>query len=361
MLTSCSRKQHRDNLQVVLSCFLEALGVSRFHASTAKSPGAISRFLNHQRWSLRTLLRVMRQHALDTFQAYLRGRRGRPPLIEVIVDTTSIAKEGVFAELDGWIHTLNRVRGLHVVLLYLCCGDLRLPWGFKIWRGKATSSPSDLALRLVQQLPPTIRSRAKQVHLLADAGFGSAAFMSGVRALGLDFTVGMRADRLTVDGQRLKDITAQQRRVFLRGLSDLPLWLYWFWLPAKQGERQEQRFLVSSRQRTPRTAQQTGRRRWKIEALFKTLKSRFAFGNFGQKTKLGVLRYLCLSLACFLLCHFEHLDQLGSGQADSAWPDWGTLARQVRQKFVGWVPLFELEREREQILVVWDENQHYAA
>uniref|UniRef100_UPI000A58F31C transposase n=1 Tax=Deinococcus murrayi TaxID=68910 RepID=UPI000A58F31C len=229
------------------------------------------------------------------------------------------------------------------------------------WRGKATSSPSDLALRLVQQLPPTIRSRAKQVHLLADAGFGSAAFMSGVRALGLDFTVGMRADRLTVDGQRLKDITAQQRCVFLRGLSDLPLWLYWVWLPAKQGERQEQRFLVSSRQRTPRTAQQTGRRRWKIEALFKTLKSRFAFGNFGQKTKLGVLRYLCLSLACFLLCHFEHLDQLGSGQAESAWPDWGTLARQVRQKFVGWVPLFELEREREQILVVWDENQHYAA
>ncbi|SMB85475.1 hypothetical protein SAMN00790413_03417 [Deinococcus hopiensis KR-140] len=107
MLTSRCRKQHRDNLQVVLSCFLEALGISRFHASTARSPGAISRFLNHQRWSLRPLLRVLRQHALDTFHSYLRGRRGRPPLIEVIVDTTSLAKEGVFAELDGWMHTLN--------------------------------------------------------------------------------------------------------------------------------------------------------------------------------------------------------------------------------------------------------------
>ena len=112
-------------MQVVLSCFLEALGVSRFHASTAKSPGAISRFLNHQNWSSRTLIRTIRQHALRTFREYLRGRRGRPPLIEIIVDTTSIAKEGVFAELDGWIYTLNTVRGLHVVMLYVCCGQLR--------------------------------------------------------------------------------------------------------------------------------------------------------------------------------------------------------------------------------------------
>lgn len=289
MLTACSRKQHRENLQVVLSCFLEALGLSRFQASTAKSPGAISRFLNHQPWSLRTLLRVMREHALRTLRAYLGGRRGRPPLIEIIVDTTSIAKEGVFAELDGWIHTLNGVRGLHVVLLYICCGDLRLPWGLKIWRGKATPSPSDLALRLVQQLPPEVRSRAKQVHLLADAGFGSTAFMSGVRALGLEFTVGVRADRLTVDGQHLKDITGQQRRVELKGLSDLPLWLYWVWLPAKQGQRQEQRFLVSSRSRTPRTAKQTGRRRWKIEALFKTLKSRFASSQVRPENQAGRL------------------------------------------------------------------------
>ena len=86
MLTACSRKQHQDNMQVVLSCFLEALGQSRFHASAAKSPGAISRFLNHQNWSLRTLIRTIRQHALRTFREYLRGRRGRPPLIEVIVD-----------------------------------------------------------------------------------------------------------------------------------------------------------------------------------------------------------------------------------------------------------------------------------
>jgi hypothetical protein len=189
------------------------------------------------------------------------------------------------------------------------------------------------------------------VHLLADAGFSSQTFMHGVRNLGQDFTIGMRADRRTTEGQHLKDITSQQFPVTLSGLPDLQLRLYSIWLPAKKGEKREQRFLVSSRQRTPQTAKQTGRRRWKIEALFKTLKSRFALCRFGQKTKLGIARYLCLSLACFFFCHFEHLNQ----------PDWGALAGQVRMKLVGWVQLFELEKEMEWILVVWDGTRHHTA
>ncbi|WP_084046106.1 transposase [Deinococcus hopiensis] len=303
----------------------------------------------------------MRQHALDTFQASLRGRCGRPPP----------TRDHRRYQLHCQRRRIRRARRLDAhpqrCAWPPCRHALHLLWRSPLALGvqdlawESPPSPSDLALRQVQQLPRAIRWRAKQVHLLADAGFGSATFMSGVQALGLDLTVGMRVDRLTVYGQHLKDITAQQRRVFLQGLSDLPLWLYWIWLPAKQGERQEQRFLVSSHRRTPRTAKQTGRRRWKIEALFKTLKSRFAFSKFGQKTKVGVLRYLCLSLACFLLCHFEYLDQIGSSQAESAWPDWGALARQVRMKLVGWVPLFEIERMQAQILAVWDEDQRHAA
>lgn len=112
-----------------------------------------------------------------------------------------------------------------------------------------------------------MRSRTKHVHLLADAGFSSQTFMRGVRDPGLEFTIGMRADRWTTDRQRLKDIPSQQRRVELAGLHDLQLWRYWIWLPAKMGEKQERRLLVSSRQRTHQTAKHTGRRRWKIEAF----------------------------------------------------------------------------------------------
>ena len=73
-------------MAVVLSCHLAALGISLFNQAQTKSPAAISRFLNEQSWCLRRVIRAMREHALQTFEAYLRGRRGRPPMIEIIVD-----------------------------------------------------------------------------------------------------------------------------------------------------------------------------------------------------------------------------------------------------------------------------------
>lgn len=58
----------------------------------------------------------MRQRTLDTFQAYLRRHIGVHRQPRIIVETASIPKEGVFAELEGWIHTLNGIRGLHGAL-----------------------------------------------------------------------------------------------------------------------------------------------------------------------------------------------------------------------------------------------------
>ncbi|WP_135229825.1 transposase [Deinococcus fonticola] len=118
--------------------------------------------------------------------------------------------------------------------------------------------------------------------------------------------------------------------------------------------------MVTNRPRVPQVVRQFGRRRWKIEALFKTLKSRFALGKFGQKTKQGVLRFLCLSFAAFLLCHLEFLDELTSGAEYSA-PDWGKLAQQVKHRLLGWVRLVEIEVERQQILAVLDEEKRDAA
>ena len=352
MFTACQRKQHAETFAVIFSCFLSALGICRFEASTAKSPSAISRFLNEYSWSTRTLIRVMRTHTLEAFHDYLRGRRGRPHMIEIIVDTTSIAKEGQFDGLDGWIHTLNHVHGVHIVMLYICCGELRLPWGFRIWRGKGTPSPQDLALRLVRQLPKEILSRSKHLHFLGDAGFSSVKLLKGLAELGFKFTVGIRGDRLTTKGHQLRERSCQELPVELKGLEGLSIWMYWIWLPGKSAP--QQRFIITNHRRTHSSVRKTGRRRWKIEALFKTLKSRFAFGKFGQKTKVGVLRYLFLSLAAFLLCHFEHLDALESGQEVSSWPDWGELAAQVRMKFLGWVRLIEIELEKQKILVHWD-------
>lgn len=94
----------------------------------------------------------------------------------------------------------------------------------------------------------------------------------------------------------------------------MELWVYLIWLPAsKQNGEREQWFVITNCLKVPQVVRQFGRCRWKIEALFKTLTSRFALGKFDQKTKQGVLRFLCLSFAAFLLCHLEFLDELTSG------------------------------------------------
>ncbi len=47
-----------------------------------------------------------------------------------------------------------------------------------------------------------------------------------------------------------------------------------------------------------------GRKRWAIEGFFKTIKHRFGLHRFGQTTKLGVYRWLILSLIAYLLAHW---------------------------------------------------------
>lgn len=183
-------------------------------------------------------------------------------------------------------------------------------------------------------------------------------------------TVGRQSPMKSRPHRRLREIRSNpkfrrpnlsSKRVWMRmSLMGLDLWVYWIWLPARKKDMQEQRFLITNRRRHQNTVHRVGRRRWKIEALFKTLKSRFALGKFGQKTKQGVLRFLCLSFACFLLCHLEFISQQESGSA-IAEPDWGELAKRVRYKLFGWVRLIELEHERLEILAVLDEEKWVAA
>jgi len=142
------------------------------------------------------------------------------------------------------------------------------------------------------------------------------------------------------------------RKIALHDLPEVSLWVTWVWPPAKKGEAQERRFIVSTVPCTAQVIERTGKRRWKIEALFKTLKRRFGFGKFGQHSKSGVLRFLCLSLLGFLLCHFKFLDRPDPG--DPAWPDWGGLARFVRQKFLATVRLAERALEMNQLNAVQD-------
>lgn len=126
----------KDNLKAMLGLFLEAQGRPLPEHSQTKSPSALSRFLNINPWSTRDMIRTVRNHVLE--QVLLERAKGRRPSLQVIIDLTTLEKYGKFKEFENLISVYNGKRGLHLVVLYLVLGKWRIPWGFRVWRGKGT-------------------------------------------------------------------------------------------------------------------------------------------------------------------------------------------------------------------------------
>jgi len=103
----------RSRLGCLLALFL-ASSRPRPQQSQTKSAAALSRFLNRYGWPTGKAIRTTRQ-------------------------------------------CLNGKRGVHVALLYLTIGPFRFPWSFRVYRGKGTATPTQLALKLLAQIPGVSR------------------------------------------------------------------------------------------------------------------------------------------------------------------------------------------------------------
>ena len=168
----------KDNLQAMLGLFLSAQGHPLPEHSQTKSPSALSRFLNINPWSTREMIRIVRNHTLK--QVLSECPLGRKPFLQVIIDLTTLEKCGKFKEFEKFISVYNKKRGIHLVVLYLVVGRLRIPWSFRVGRGKGTASPAQLGLKLVKHLPKSFKWKF-QVMILADTAFGSVDFLHGIR------------------------------------------------------------------------------------------------------------------------------------------------------------------------------------
>jgi hypothetical protein len=307
----------QETLQALLGLFLEATGQALPAHSCVKSASAISRFLNQYHWPTRQVIRAVRQAAIaQLLQASVPGRR---PYLQVILDLTTLEKTGKFKGLADLIRVYHSKRGLHLVVLYLVVGKWRLPWNFRIYRGKGTSSPAQLGLQLLRRLPQPLTKRF-QVLVLADTGFGSIEFLEGTQKLGYHTIVGVRRDRKQQSGEAISRCSHRGQQTQLVGLS-LPVWVSWFWLKRDNGKR-ELRYVLSTKPLKGSTMTRWGKRRWQIEGWFKTAKHRFGLHRFGQGTLVGVYRWLVLSMIAYLLAHWAYLTTLVS-----ALPVWTQAAR----------------------------------
>jgi hypothetical protein len=313
----------KENLEAMLALFLEAQGHPLPEHSQTKSASALSRFMNINPWSTRGLIRIARKETLE--QVLLESRLGRKPFLQVIIDLTTLEKAGKFKEFEHLISVYNGKRGLHLVVLYLVVGKWRIPWNFRVWRGKGTTSPAQLGLKLVQRLPESLKSNF-QIMILADTAFGSVEFLHGIRKLKLHAITGVPIDRKLVDGRVLKHLHQQGQQVYLVGLK-FPVTVCWYYLKREKG-RLEKRFVLSTRALKASTIKWWGKRRWQIEGWFKTAKHRFGLHRFGQGTLLGMYRWLILSLTAYLIAHWAYL----STQLPNL-PDWGEAAQTALECF----------------------------
>ena len=89
-----------------------------------------------------------------------------------------------------------------------------------------------------------------------------------------------------------------------------------------------------------------GRKRWAIEGFFKTIKHRFGLHRFGQSTKLGIYRWLILSLIAYLLVHW--IDQW-SFPPILDWKAASDLALEILFPSIVWFQLLKFIRTRAHI------------
>jgi len=306
----------RENLEAMLGLFLEAQGHPLPQHSKAKSASALSRFLNIHRWSTQQVIRTTRKYLLK--QILSECPQGRRPMLQVIIDLTTLEKSGKFKPFDHLISVYNGKRGLHLVVLYLVVGRWRVPWSFRVWRGKNTPSPAQLGLKLIKGLPKAL-SKHFQVMILVDTAFGSVEFLHSIRKLKYHAIAGVRCDRQLLDGRRLTQLYKRGQQVRLVSLK-FPVSVSWYYL--KRDGKLEKRFVLSTKPLKASTITWWGRRRWQIEGWFKTAKHRFGLHRFGQGTLLGVYRWLVLSLIAYILAHWAYLSI-----ATTDLPDWGDAAQ----------------------------------
>ena len=233
----------QQSLQCLFALFLGAQR-PRPRQGKTKSEAALSRFLNRYGWPTRKVVRTSRNRIMHRLQTYFASRPGRRPILYAVVDLTCLEKTGKFKGLDELVRRYNHKQGVHVAMLYLVVGRWRFPWSFRVYQGKGTPTPTQLALKLLNQIPLAWRREFK-IRVLADAGFSSTELIPGAERLGFDVLMSICCDRRLQDGRRVDEVAGRGEVVQLVDL-DTPVTLSWFWRKHEDTGEQDQHFVIAT-------------------------------------------------------------------------------------------------------------------
>lgn len=237
-------------------------------------------------------------------QYYRLPRRGRRGDVVLKLDLTCIEKTG---KRIPFARVFNRRYGIQLVVLHACVDGLSFPLGYRIYQGKGKATVVDLALELLAAFPAS--GWSSRTVVLADAGFGCSAFISGTQQQGFKrLLVGIRCNRQLADGRQLGQLKQRGEQVIVHDLPEHPLWLSWCDVKREEGKK---RFYVAS------TFSAGGaylacryRRRWLIESFFKSVKHDFGLKEARLRTQTGIRLWIFLACLAYSFASLaRHLSQ----------------------------------------------------
>lgn len=292
------------SLSAALYLFLDPATKTALHRAPLVSQSALSRGLNNDDWDTAACWDLLRGAQWEALLLASRHRRRRR--LRLSVDLTSIQKTGTKLP---YVRVYNEVHGIHLVVLLAEYEGLKFPIGYRVYRGKGTATPVSLALELLAEVPQAIQQRFRTC-VLADSGFESASFLEGVRALGFEFVVGVRANRRTTHSGQVT-VAGCPHGAWL----ELQNWPHDTLTLARTVRGDRTFFSVASELLTGDEVAAEGARRWNTESFFKEGKHQFGLQQFALRTARGLDRWVFLVFLAFTLMMLHRSPDLSFEEA----------------------------------------------
>jgi len=291
-----------------------------------ESVATLSRTLNSYPWPLEEMSATRRRLITKALQKHHGRRRGRKPVVYLILDDTVIPKRGEklpgvgfhFCPAQGRV-----VRGWDLVFAAVRIGHLTVPWD---WRGYVNECfceeedfrpRTELASELIRIFEPPLGSR---VIVVVDSTYCCKRVIEAAVARGFVVVGWVKRDRLLSDGRRAWDVP-EETIAYLQGL-EIPVKI------VHRGRGKGRRTVISTdlslgRRQILRHLKQ----RWGVEVMFRMLKEHFGLGDCRCRGKRSLVRWVELVLLAYVLAGLTRWGRRLRGER----PSWG----EVRQQW-GW-------------------------
>lgn len=279
-----------------------------------RDESCLKRFLTHAPWNQGALLRRHQQRLL----ALLEKQPASEP-IELIIDDTATVKHGRHMEGLSRHYCDGKVRWGHCkVTLLVCCGDLKVPWDFRLYMTQATCTAEEQVfaskLALAQEMLDGFTAPAgRTVRVLFDSFYMSKDMVKYVCVTRQwELLARIEANRhVTYRGrsQAVRALARSRRQSaweplalpthdYLGCQSKVKLWhgvLGTLTMTCDPDQPDQVHYLISSRRDLPAgTVLRLYQHRWYIETYHRDVKQLLGLAHYQLRSRLGLQRYWLL-------------------------------------------------------------------